>query len=394
MKIVEIHSLADFTNGRTIWNDILDRYDHSVFSTWEWLSNWWKHFGNDRRLALLLAESGNDIRGIAPLMYSVHRMFGLRQGKIEFVGTPDADYHEFLLDKNDKECVKLFIEYVKNAFDRWNCIELVDIPEGASFLPALREISRVLEPNHMCPYIRLPESYDAFLSTLSSRKRKNLRHSSNLLHRRYDVELIDCSRSELIYDGMNTFFQLHQQRWESAGSHGVFANSKHRSFHLDIARSFSKRGWLGLFLLKLSGTPVAAHYGFKYKGKFFYYLSGIDPKYYRLSVGAILTSLVIADCIENGFREFDFMRGAEEYKSHWNTQNRWNHKAIIARQGLLEDMKYRLYNAYWFQANRLKYVVNNAPRNLSEALNNQPMFLAKRRPNQPIAKRGRPLERI
>jgi hypothetical protein len=47
MKIVEINDYAGFLSLKERWNEVLQRCNHTIFSTWEWLSTWWNHFGND-----------------------------------------------------------------------------------------------------------------------------------------------------------------------------------------------------------------------------------------------------------------------------------------------------------------------------------------------------------
>jgi CelD/BcsL family acetyltransferase involved in cellulose biosynthesis len=302
----------------------------------------------------------DQIFGIAPLMYSVHTMFGLRMGKIEFIGTPDSDYADFILAEKSEECMKLFIEHLNNVTEKWKRIELWDIPEDAQSLPLLRKLTKTLKPFHVCPFVGLPKSYEALLDKLSARQRKNIRKGFRRLEKDFKVDFLDYSAGQSVSEGMNTFFDLHQKRWNAAGLPGSFANQGTRSFHLDVARAFSQKDWLGLFLLKLSGKPVAAYYGFKYLGKFYSYLSGFDLKYSSYSVGSLLTAYVMRNCIESKLVEFDFMRGAEHYKYHWNTMTRWNSQAIITRRGFLEDIEYRLYDNYWHQGNRIKYFLKLA----------------------------------
>lgn len=352
MKITEIDNSGDFLALEERWNDVLQRCDHTIFSTWEWLSTWWKHFGNDKRLVLLLPEENSKIIGIAPLMYSVHKMFGLRMGKIEFIGTPDSDYNDFILAEKAEECIKLFVDYLNNLPEKWNCIELTDIPENAKCLSVLGKISKNLKQVHACPYASLPKSCDTFLNNLRRKRRKDLRRNLRRLEERFKVEFTSV---QSYAEEMNMFFELHQRRWMSKGFTGAFANQKARSFHLDIAKSFSQKGWLGLFMLKLSDKPAAALYGFKYRSKFYYYLSGFDPRYSRYSIANLLISHVIGKCIEEGLAEFDFMRGAETYKDRWNTNARQNFKAIIAHRGFLTSVQNWLYQEYWHQGNRLKY---------------------------------------
>jgi CelD/BcsL family acetyltransferase involved in cellulose biosynthesis len=361
MRVKEICHYHDFLALEETWNDVLRRCQHTIFSTWEWLTTWWKYFGNNKRLLLLLAEENDKIMGMAPLMYSVHQMFGLRMGKIEFIGTPDSDYTDFLIADKEEECIKLFINHLNTIPEKWDCIELRDIPENSKCLQLLSKMSNS-NPIHMftraqCPYVSLPKSYDVFLKGLSSKLRKDLRRNLRRLDRSFKVEFAEYSEAQSFNEGMNCFFRLHQKRWESKGFSGVFDHQKIRDFHLDIAKSFSQKGWLGLFLLNLSNDPAASLYGFKYQSKFYYYLSGFDPRYRKYSVGNLLISHIISKCIQGRLREFDFMRGAETYKDRWNSTARWNHQAVLTRKGLLANFENWLYKQYWHQGNRLKYLL-------------------------------------
>ena len=152
MKIIELNKHRDFIALEQTWNDVLQRCDHTIFQTWEWLSTWWKHFGNNKKLLLLLAEEKDEILGIAPLMYSVHKMFGLRIGKIEFIGTPDSDYHDFILTEKEKDCIELFVNHLKKLPEKWDCIELTDIPENSKSSRFLSKLSKKFDTVHKCPY--------------------------------------------------------------------------------------------------------------------------------------------------------------------------------------------------------------------------------------------------
>jgi hypothetical protein len=54
MELNEFQSLEDR------WNITLkDSPSKTIFSTWEWLSTWWKHFGEGKKLVILLIENKN-----------------------------------------------------------------------------------------------------------------------------------------------------------------------------------------------------------------------------------------------------------------------------------------------------------------------------------------------
>jgi CelD/BcsL family acetyltransferase involved in cellulose biosynthesis len=321
-----------------------------------WLSTWWKHFGNNKRLLVLLAEENNRIVGIAPLMYSVYTIFGLRQGKIEFIGRSHSDYSDFILTDNHQNCMKIFLDYLNNLSENWSTLELTDIPEDGDSILSLNKISNSIRPLYKCPYSLLPKSYDALLSGLKRKHRKELRRNLRRLEKEgFKVHFVDYSGTPKIADGMNTLFDLHQKRWKQKGFSGVFADPEFRSFNLDIARLFSKEGWLGLYSLELSGKPAAMLYGFKYNHKYYAYISGIDPAYCKYSIGNLLFLHVMNKCIQDQITVFDFMRGAEEYKDRWNTIAKWNLEVIVPRTGTLAGFGYSLYKKYWFENARLNW---------------------------------------
>lgn len=372
MRITEVNNLNDFASLKGTWNDLLQRSSHTVFSTWEWLYAWWRHFGNNKRLTILLAEEDNRLIGAAPLMYSVHSMFGLRQGKIEFVGTGPAtnaalitedtrasalvNYADFIIEKGHENCLPLFLNHLNNLQEKWTSFEMRNIPESQIAWSRLRQVSNNIKSLYKCLHTRLPSSNETLLRNIKGRDRKDMRrHLRQIDKHGLKIELVDCSKTPSISHGIKELFKLNQKRWNEKGLPGSFADPNLRNFYLDIADSFSQNSWLGLYCLKLSGKTVATLYGFKYKGKYYNYKTGMDPAYCRFSVGNLLTLKVMEECIQEGLHEFDFMWGTDPYKRQFATHETSLYEAIVPRKQLFGAFKQSLYSEYWRQGERLKY---------------------------------------
>jgi CelD/BcsL family acetyltransferase involved in cellulose biosynthesis len=355
MRVTEVKTYEDFISLKTDWERLLGRCSHNFFSTWEWLSTWWKYYGEKRRLLILLAEEGDEIIGIAPFMYSVESMFGLRLGKIAFIGTPHSDYSDIISAGRTEECIKLFVDYLKLIPESWGCIELNDVPENSKSLSILNELSTNIRLIHPCPYVSLPESHEEFTrGPDGKRKYTDINRHFKSLQKSYEVEVTDCSKLASYEEGMHWLFKLHQRRWTSRGLSGAFASSRFRNFHLAIAKTLAEKGWLGLFLLKLSGNPVAALYGFRYYSKYYLYLTGFNPEYAKYGVGSLLISSVIHRCIDEGLSEFDFLRGDEAYKTRWASSTRWNRQVVITEANSLAKARYWVSRKYWNRGKELK----------------------------------------
>ena len=345
LRVNELNDLAEFEDLECFWNQILQKSgDDDVFSTWEWLWCWWKHFGKERDLRILLAQENDEILGIAPLMLSKYSFLHLgKLHEIEFIGTPHLDYSSFILFRKPVECLKLFLNHLMRSSD-WDMLELRDIREGSTSAIALQLMcdngaSKLkLRVSTLCPYLSLLNSFEIFLDRLSRNMRRNLRKRMRKLCERYKVKVETQRDFDSVKEAMNVFFELHQKRWRSLGKPGAFASRAFRNFHLDLAEILNKKGWLGLHFLTVNDEPISAIYSFEYNQKKYGYLTGFDPEFGRYGVGNLLKMHVVEYCIKKGFREYDFTRDFEPYKADWAPRVRRNLVAGMVHKGWFAKM--------------------------------------------------------
>jgi CelD/BcsL family acetyltransferase involved in cellulose biosynthesis len=333
MRITEVENYSDFIALQDRWNSLLQRCDNTIFSTWEWLSTWWKHFGKERNLRVLVAQEKDEIIGIAPLMLSQYHL--LRLGKfrrIEFIGNRDSDYNDFILIKEKANCLKLFLNRLIE-FSDWDSLELCEINEESSSAHALQAMRSSQTPklelnvSCLCPYIILPTSIEVFVAGLGSNIRKNLRRYMRKLCQEYEVGFKTHHDFGSTREAMETFFRLHQKRWESKGKSGLFADKASRDFHMDLAEIFNQKDWLSLYFLTVNDEAVAAAYTFDYNLKKHARLTGFDPDFSHFRVGNLLRMHIIQECIRKGFKEYNLSRGAGFGKEYWSTGVRKNFDA-------------------------------------------------------------------
>jgi len=348
LKLTVLEDFDQFINLKDEWNKTLvNSKDNNVFSTWEWLYCWWKHFGKNRQLKILLATENDSILGIAPLMISRYSFLKFGNfSKLEFIGTPEADYNNFIFTKKERECLRLFLDYAINECDEWDCLELREIPMQSISTNLLEPLNTkdfggtpvAKTTVNVCPYITLPSDMETFLRTLDGGTRYNLRRYSKKLSSNYNVAVATQKDFETLEKAMAAFYRLHQKRWEAEGRSGVFSKEVYRSFNNEVAQHFDKKGWLDLIFLTANREPVAAMYTFDYQNKKYAYLSGFDPQFSRYSVGNILILHVVERSIQKGLKECDLMRGDEPYKWLWTTNARTNIQVQVIRKGIYARM--------------------------------------------------------
>jgi CelD/BcsL family acetyltransferase involved in cellulose biosynthesis len=145
----------------------------------------------------------------------------------------------------------------------------------------------------------------------------NFRRKLKKLQQDSSVTVEEVRReSDDIRSAIETFAQVHGQRWKSLGYPSAFDDPVHKEFHVEFSRKFSSRGWLRLSILRVSGAAVAVSYNFHYKNRvYMYHNNAYGPdSIMKCSPGFIIRSIAMADGIKEGMEIFDYLRGDEAYK--------------------------------------------------------------------------------
>lgn len=354
MEISELDTLDALEDSKPWWNSLLSKsLDNNVFLTHEWLTEWWKHFGNGRTLGIFIGKENGQVHFAAPMMYSTYKLLGIKLRKLEFIATPFSDYNVFLVINRESatKAAKLLLERVRESFAQVDCVELEEVPEDSCTVKILENIktdglktcSNVVS---ICPYIILPNCFETFLQHLGPNMRRNLKRWEKKALEDHNVDFVTYDEVGGVKEAMNIFYELHQKRWASKHEPGIFTQYVNRDFHLQVAQNFAEKKQLALFFLRFGGEPISAVYSYEYNGKLYVYQSGFDPEYEEYHPGYLTFNGLMKYAVEKGLREFDFMRGNEEYKTRWKTQMRRN----LEFRALNRSCKATLYN--WFTNNK------------------------------------------
>jgi len=335
------------------WNKVLEESNsNNIFLTHEWMTTHWRHYKQDNGLyILLISDNNNTIAGIAPLKISRNKKYGAIIRALEFMGSDyvASEYLDFIFKSGtENECMRVLTNYLMSEKD-WDCISLVDIYSNSENYRLLREYISVFDCFHEyhisnnCPYISLPKSWDIYLNSLNRKRRYNLRSREKSLQKKHTVEILYAEEHhETINESMQRYFELQEQRIQDKGISSIVTNKKFQQFHVDIIKSFLSNGWLSLTFLKVDGDEVACLYGYKYNNKYYHYQGGFRPELKRYGIGALIISKQIEKLIESGYREYDFLRGDEEYKYDWTASSRKEVDFTIYRNTKMNKLIYML----------------------------------------------------
>jgi len=280
----------------------------NIFSTPEWASVWWRHFGAGREL---MPTACRDAEGrlVAVLPLYLWARHPLRVAR--FVGHGPADQLGPVCDPSDFAAVGAAMN---DGFRRgtWQCDLLIGdrLPGDGEPLIAGKVIDR-----EASPVMQAGMSWDELLASRSSNFREQVRRRERKLAREHDLRYRLADARTLDAD-FKTLVRLHERRW--AEQSDTFEQEL-KQFHLDFARRALERGWLRLWTLEADGEPVAAWHGFRIGGVESYYQAGRDRAWDRYRVGFVLLTHTMREAFDDGIREYRLLRGGEQFKDRFAT---------------------------------------------------------------------------
>jgi N-acetylglucosamine malate deacetylase 1 len=299
------------------WNDLVSEGASDViFLTWHWQKVWWDVFGRGQ-LLLVVAEREDGPVAIAPLF--------AEYGMIYFVGSGGSDFLDFIGEISEASVLEgmlLFaIQYVK---DFAGC-QFYHVSEDSRTNTLLKKIAERRqwqihnEGGWTCPRLEISKHPEQAIA--ATRKKSLLRHEAHF-QKSGDLKVEHLERSEDILPHLNDFFEQHITRWEQTRFPSLFLEEKQKDFFKGLTETATETGWCRFTRIIWNEETIAYHFGFHYKGSFFWYKPTFAVVYAKHSPGEVLIRQLLLQAMEESATVFDFGLGDEVFKERFATSKK------------------------------------------------------------------------
>ncbi len=329
MHIEEITTAAALERIRRDWVSLWERVPSAgPFQHPDWLLPWWRHVGGCELLVLCVRD-GAELVGIAPFYVFADPATGERQ--LTLLGNGVSDACDVLIEGRGGRVARALAQALRDSRVSWTSCDLRDVPAGSA-LPSIMSGEAGVSICADTPTV---------VADLSgwSEGRVSPKRMADLRRCRRRAEEIGPLRfafatEHTVAECMDILFALHGSRWAARGQSGVLCGGDLDSFYRDVAARFARPGWLRLSHLAIGDHNVGACLGFQLRGRAYHYISGFDPALARLGIGALMLHEIIERAVRDGAREFDFLRGEEDYKRRWGGVARPQGRIRMKRQNV------------------------------------------------------------
>jgi CelD/BcsL family acetyltransferase involved in cellulose biosynthesis len=327
LRIVE--DIEGFRALQDAWTRLLAQAQApTVFNTWEWQFLWWKHYGDNQPLRIVVVSEGEEIVGILPLYIQTRRVWGrlpVRVARFVATGGDTApDYLGPILHRDHaEEASSRLATFLSTEFQGWDVMVLTDISQGSAFESAMLRIWAANDQSvewgisARISYVQLPPSWQDYLATLDSKRRHTMRSGRQKLEAVPGARLFRWDDADTLDQAVDRLIELHHARWRGRADKYAFSSSEYVNFHRELMRVLAQRGWLRLYGVAIGDDVVAMLYCYGFNGTVSYFQGGFDPAYQNLRLGTCLIGYAIERAIAEGGSEFDMLRGEYDYKKQW-----------------------------------------------------------------------------
>lgn len=329
--VVELNDLRSLSRYRLLWDSLVaDTPDATFLHTYDWLEDYWRHFGTGKQLRVLVVRSAGHGVGILPLCI-VRRK--LRLGSLRVLTYPLDDWATFYGPIGPSPTATLFtaMRHVATSPCDWDQIDLPGIANHGRTTLAMQQVGFTprIEPQDGTSVIDLTGvgSWDSYLARLPHQSRSALERTIEQLNERDDAEFIrhrpEPRRSgdgDPAWDFYDQCEQLALKVWQhtSNKSNAIWHPSL-VSFFRDTHAAASRLGMVDMAVLKLAGQPVAYWYGYHFAGRLMGLRMACTPESPVSDVRMALMSRLIEDSLDRGDEMLDLWSGDETYRAELGT---------------------------------------------------------------------------
>ena len=332
MNVELIRSETEFLSLREQWDALVDASVYpNIFTTWDWQTIWWRWFGKNTKhgeLFILLLREDGELVGIVPF-YRHRRRPPFFLGKhLNFIGfgrTAPEYLGPIVRQGFVEKVVDATVEFLKTNPSEWDSMFIEDYALDDPATVALAERLRLVFTSYSAPgevryILPLFESYETYLKSLGTHNRKRKRSYMNQAKKRYNA-CVEFQTVENLDEWFPLIVHLTTESRTRLGQSSPFLKQDFAGFHRDILCALLPQNRALIQFLYFKDRPVALWYAFLLNDNCYAYQQG-SLRGVLGSPGIIATFFLLEHLMERGYKEFDFLRGLEWYKTSFTQQFR------------------------------------------------------------------------
>lgn len=336
---------------RAEWDEAVLRLRGPIYMSFDWTRLWWQFYGGNRSLRLFVFRVNGGIVGIVPIYIDSIGGWPLRLRVARLVGAciPPKVFDPPI---ETTWARGIWLAVLESLFRSKSCdffsLGPVDGDYQAlgSLVDACQQsnLAAVLEgaEGEVHTVYHLPQSYEAYFSSLDGKERKVRRKKLRELEALSPVSSEVVSEGTRLTDEFERFAEQHRLQWEAEGRPGHFhAWPNALNYNRALVSTLGPIGRARFFNLKVGEEVVCRQYAFAFGGTLFAELpSRVNgARWHKLSLGCTSQIKLIESAIAGRFNVMESGLGHYDYKILTGGKERPVRVLRVARRGAANRLR-------------------------------------------------------
>ncbi len=331
------NSFEDIDFVKTTWLTMLNKCQHSYFTSWGWISTWIKSLPanldvqfivayreQEPVVAFFIGSKKRNKHGFLP-----SRLISLNSTADPYFDELYIEYNSILFDPSIPFIKDNLLSFLKSLI--WD--ELILPGVSSDFIS---EINLPVDNSTNDCYMIVDETVNAyfvemrkireagmdFYQLLSANKRSQIRRSIKQYELEGAIQIHEAASAEEALAMLDSLAILHQREWQKKGKTGAFSNKYLFQFHKNLIRDRFDSNEIQMLHIFNEKMTLGYLYNFVYRGHVFFYQSGFNylvENIYR--PGLVSHYYAIMLNARKNMDIYDFLAGDSAYKSSLSTDS-------------------------------------------------------------------------
>ncbi len=323
-EVSELDGVEAFAAIAGEWNALQGHSQSPLpFLRYEWLENWWRHFGAGRRLAILsVRREGRLVLGL-PLLEEWGGRWGVPFVTLRSLTNDHSFQFDMLAAGEDPAAVRALWNYLRRRPRQWHLLRLEEVARDEAVVRSLvDEIRRDGFPtglwnSYESPFLPLEGDWDAFQNELKAKFRSNLRNRTKRIRALGPVTHEMLDGDAVTDEVLQRCFEIERRGWKGTQGSAIACDSTLVSFYTGWCRIASRLGWLRVSVLRVGDSWAAFDISLRIADQLYCLKISYDPEYAPYSAGQLLNSEILSWCFAEGVKQYHFLGPLTEAKKDW-----------------------------------------------------------------------------
>jgi len=332
LTVTEFNDIDALRSLASRWNELAAvTPETDFFRTFAWLETYWRCFGDEQKLRVLVIGNLEQPQGIVPL---VVRREKTGAGRLRVLTYPLDGWGAIYgpIGPKPKVLLTAAMQYISETHRDWDIAELRWTVNHEDALSAFQRanMQSSISLTEDASLLELAGDWEAYWMNRTSKWRNNVRRCGKKMaqhgeirHLRYRPLGAAQDDNDPRWDLFEACVDIASHSWQDGSTTGTtLSNNEVQDFLRAMHETAVQVGGLDLNLLYLADKPVAFAYNYYFEGAVYGLRQGFDSTLSRDGAGTVLTWRMIEDSYARGDKRIDLGPEHLECKRKWLTSVR------------------------------------------------------------------------